>query len=178
MKISSIERRTERYRIIFTWKILENCVPNCGLSWVTKVTTGRLCLFRAAKGRGSRIKRLRGESFQVVGPKLFNCLPPHIRNLKGCSVETFKNQLDLHLQSIPDLPIVPNGLTPPPMDPITACHSNSIANWTHYLKLDERRSPTETMNNFQCIDNNSDSLLTLSDMTGPVNRQLTLFDPQ
>ena len=32
MKMLSLQRRLERYRIIYTWKTLEGLVPNCGVS--------------------------------------------------------------------------------------------------------------------------------------------------
>ena len=51
LKISSIERRFQRYKIIYTWKIVEGLVPNCGISWNTKSTTGRLCHSKTYTGR-------------------------------------------------------------------------------------------------------------------------------
>ena len=35
LKMYSQQRRMERYRIIYTWKILEGLVPNCGLKCTT-----------------------------------------------------------------------------------------------------------------------------------------------
>ena len=49
-------------------------------------------------------RKKREESFQSAGPKLFNCLPKSIRNLRGIGVEEFKEQLDLFLSSVPDEP--------------------------------------------------------------------------
>ena len=37
----SIQRRLERYRIIYSWKILENLVPNCGLEVVVNSAESR-----------------------------------------------------------------------------------------------------------------------------------------
>ena len=31
MKLNSMQRRIERYKIIYTWKVLEGLVPNCGI---------------------------------------------------------------------------------------------------------------------------------------------------
>ena len=36
--------------------------------------------------------------------RLFNCLPPYIRNIEGKTVDTFKKALDKWLQTIPDMP--------------------------------------------------------------------------
>ena len=79
------------------------------------------------------------ESFQCAGPRQFNSLPIEIRNLTGCSVDQFKFQLDTYLENIPDLPHVPGGPVPTPMDPLTAVHSNSITNWAQYLNISNRR---------------------------------------
>ena len=49
---------------------------------------------------------LRYSSFGVVGPRLFNVLPVNIRNISGCTVETFKLHLDRFLATVPDEPQV------------------------------------------------------------------------
>ena len=33
LKIQSIQRRFERYKVIYAWKIVRGLVPNCGLKW-------------------------------------------------------------------------------------------------------------------------------------------------
>ena len=43
----------------------------------------------------------------VGGPKLFNCLPKYIRDKSGCSVNSFKCELDRFLKNIPDEPVLP-----------------------------------------------------------------------
>ena len=137
--MSSIERRFERYKAIFTWKVIEGLAPDCNITSVTKSTTGRLCIVPATKGRSRRIRRLRESSFQVSGPIIFNSLPPEVRNITNCSPSRFKSSLDSFLDSIPDLPQVSNGPSPPPMDPLTALPSNSISHWTKYLQINVRR---------------------------------------
>ena len=82
--------------------------------------------------------RLRASSFQVMGPTLFNSLPPHLRNITNCSVETFKSHLDQYLSGFPDQPVVVGGLLPHPMDMFTAVNSNSIKDWTSYLNIQNR----------------------------------------
>ena len=54
-----------------------------------------------------KIQTLRENSFQVVGPKLFNSLPANIRNKSKCSIDDFKFVLDQFLSKIPDEPKVP-----------------------------------------------------------------------
>ena len=146
LKINSVQRRFERYKVLYTWKILEQKVPNCGITWTNRCTTGRLCSTRTSTGRTNRIRRLRSESFQVVGPVIFNSLPPEIRDLSGCSNETFKLHLDRFLSVIPDCPRVPSGSPPPPMDPVTASPSNSVTHWVQYLGINTRRPGSYSLN--------------------------------
>jgi hypothetical protein len=51
LKMYSHERRTERYKIIYTWKVLEGMVPNCGINHTTRERRGRECTIPAPRGR-------------------------------------------------------------------------------------------------------------------------------
>ena len=105
LKMLSQERRMERYRIIYTWKILEGKSPNCGIQNKNHDRLGRLCeIPKIIANSKKSIQTLRENSFQINGPKLFNCLPKKIRNKKGCSIEEFKAELDQFLEKIPDQP--------------------------------------------------------------------------
>ena len=75
-------------------------------------------------GAKASAKALREQTFQVHGPQLFNSLPPYLRNMRKCSVEIFKEELDKYLMTIPDEPSVP-GLTPAATTP-DARPSNSL----------------------------------------------------
>ena len=79
LKMNSQERRMERYRIIYIWKILESLVPNCGVYLTNKnQRKGRKCKIPRLEPNGRRaIQTLREQSFQVNGARLFNCLPKH-----------------------------------------------------------------------------------------------------
>ena len=137
--ISSQQRRHERFRIICVWKILESLSPNCSLSWSTSETNGRLCHIPSSPYTASRRARtLRESSFQVKGPALYNSLPIEIRNLTGCSLNSFKNSLDSLLEKIPDTPLSQT-YTPIPTDRLTATPSNSIVDWLRYLEVTSRR---------------------------------------
>ena len=46
----------------------------------------------------------------VHAPRLFNALPAHVRNITGCSMDSFKRQLDKYLRTVPDEPQI-NGYT-------------------------------------------------------------------
>ena len=75
LKINSQQRRLERYRIIYTWKIIEGLAPNCGIKTNGNISErmGRKCLMPTLKGR-QRVQTLREQSFQCHGPRLFNAL--------------------------------------------------------------------------------------------------------
>ena len=106
----SLQRRRERYRIIYVWKVLEGLVPNLsGRSMITGKTTlryGRLCHVPSLKSSVSnKLQSLRDSSFCVNGPNLFNSLPSRIRNLSKVGLSKFKNELDKFLKTIADEPL-------------------------------------------------------------------------
>ena len=104
LKIYSLQRRRERYRIIYVWKVIEGIVPNVNGSIQTyeNPRLGRLCKLSFSKNQTSKFRDC---TLAVQGAKLFNAmLPKNIRNLKNVSTEKFKNALDSHLKSIPDEP--------------------------------------------------------------------------
>ena len=106
MKVYSLQRRRERYRIIYTWKVLENLVPNVNGKVVSKehIRLGRLCILSNQK---TSAQKFREASFTYDGPRLFNSLPKHIRDLKGIPLAKFKCALDEYLRQVPDEPQIP-----------------------------------------------------------------------
>ena len=109
-KLYSLERRRERYRIIYTWKILENLVPNMSQNPITKrssIRYGRQCIIASKNSKATIAhQNLKFNSFPVHGPRLFNKMPKEIRALTGCSTDIFKSNLDKFLSLIPDEPLV------------------------------------------------------------------------
>ena len=128
LKMNSQQRRLERYRIIYTWKILEGYAPNCLIttSYAASERGGRMCSVPKIKSQTRHsVKTLRYQSFQVHGPQLFNTLPKYIRNMTKCGVPEFKEALDNFLTKIPDQPKV-GGLIPSTCDLFTLSPSNSL----------------------------------------------------
>ena len=126
LKMNSQERRMERYRILYVWKILEKKALNCGLESLEHERRGRICKIPPLNLNSRKsIQSLRESSFQVHGPKLFNKLPKQIRNIRNCSVDDFKARLDQFLEKIPDEPKV-SKLTPRASNQVTARASNSL----------------------------------------------------
>ena len=137
-KLYSLQRRRERYCIIYTWKILENMVPNPlpeeigGIKSQRLPRLGRTCYRRVLDSSSQRHKKILAASFLNVGPRLFNSLPKDIRDLTGCSTEVFKRKLDKFLQRLPDEPPIPHA-------PATrGARSNSIPDQILYARMEER----------------------------------------
>ena len=107
LKLYSLERRRERYRIIYVWSILEKLVPNPNDSIVAfdHIRHGRKCNVPVVKR--SAYQALRMTSLPIQGAKLFNAMPINIRNLRNCSKNMFKAKLDKYLASVPGEPQIP-----------------------------------------------------------------------
>ena len=112
LKLFSLERRRERYLIVYTYKIIQGIAPNFeNERFKIKLTTNE------RRGRSITIpplntsatmgnRSLIDKSFPIRGPRLFNVLPARLRNFEG-SVDTFKRHLDKFLNEIPDQPCIP-----------------------------------------------------------------------
>jgi len=108
LKMSSIQRRIERYKIIYTWKSIENLVPSIGISTYHNQRKGRLCRIPPLNNKSPKyIQTIKENSLIITGPQLFNKTPPEVRNLTACPIEQFKTKLDNYLVGIPDEPRVP-----------------------------------------------------------------------
>ena len=131
--MNSQQRRIERYKILYCWKIVENIVPNCGIgiNSAEEKRTGRKCTVRKLIGP-QKVKTLRDSSFQCAGPRLFNSLPKEIRNLTKIPVEDFKEHLDNYLSQVPDEPKV-SGLIPSCLTS-EARPTNSLVHWIPHLQ--------------------------------------------
>ena len=113
LKLYSLERRRERYLIIYVFKIIHKLVPNYKMqrySIKTCITNrrGRLCIIPPLNMQTSaKIRTMIETSFAVRGPKLFNSITDDLRNYNG-TVLSFKNKLDKFLARIPDQPCLPD----------------------------------------------------------------------
>ena len=107
--LNSLERRRERYIIMYVWRILERHAPNfdfpgsCGIDSHWHIRRGRYCQVPLVSHQApTKVQSIRYGSFAVRGPRLFNTLPSELRNLTNCSSESFKQALDTFLKTIPD----------------------------------------------------------------------------
>ena len=67
---------------------------------------------------------LRRQSFQIAGPRLWNCLPKNVRNFKG-NQDEFKEILDQFLTKVPDEPKA-EGLIPGATDVLNGKQTNTL----------------------------------------------------
>ena len=107
-------------------------VPNCGIKATTNARRGRECKLPQLCGP-QFVRKLRDQSLQVRGPRLFNSLPSLIRNLTKVNTEEFKSKLDEFLSTLPDNPKI-GDLVPSVCDPITMKPSNSIIHVINHVR--------------------------------------------
>ena len=149
MKLNSVQRRQEMYRILYIFKILQALVPNPGIKFDTNNTRGRIInIPRISSSYSTTSKKMREQSLWCHGGKLFNSLPIELRNCTE-SLNIFKKNLDLFLCKIPDHPATPD-LTPEPLNHATCKNSNSLVDWINFLKLGIRRMYTEIEGSTDC----------------------------
>ena len=113
LSLYSLERRRERYAIMYVWRILEGLTPNFneansgGILATWNARRGRICRVPAVSTQASAAsQRIRYSSFGITGPRLFNTLPIKLRNMTGCDLDVFKRKLDEFLRTVPDEPLV------------------------------------------------------------------------
>ena len=108
LKLYSVQRRHERYKIIYIYKIKENMVPNIstthGLQFFSNRRQGCMCRIPSYPLHHNLAVKARNSSFTLTASSLWNCLPKHIRDISGLSVEAFKRRLDRVLNLYPDEP--------------------------------------------------------------------------
>ena len=110
-KISSLQRRREKQRIIHVWKIKNEVVRNdVGLNFEVNPRTSKLraVVKPMPKIRG-KLLSIYEDSFTIRAAKLYNRVPSNIRD--EISLTTFKLKLNKWLFSFPDLPPI-NGYHP------------------------------------------------------------------
>ena len=104
LDIMSLQRRRERNKIIYLWKIKNGVNPN-SVSITFKenkrLNSEKAVLGSLPKTRG-RLLTIHDESFLINAAKLWNTLPGELTYVKSLTV--FKSGLDKFLKKIPDEP--------------------------------------------------------------------------
>ena len=124
-KLYSIQRRNERYKVLYIWKSLHGLVPSLGLSWNPNSLPrfGPKLIVDKIMGPNEQIKNLKRDSIRNFGVRIFNNLPIPLRTFKG-TLLSFKNNLDKYLEMCPDQPATET-LTPEARD-VYGNASNSL----------------------------------------------------
>ena len=121
LNLMSLQRRRERFCIIYMWKILNCHAPNdISVSWHMNARLG----FKASIPKVSSMRKISSifeSSFSVNGPKLWNTLP----KVDNCEMDfnSFKSLLNSFLLSLPDEPSVSGYPTR---------NNNSMLQWSNY----------------------------------------------
>ena len=120
LSLMSLQRRRERYMIIHMWKLHKGLTSNdLDIKFMISARHGPQAIIPPLyKGSSAAHQSLRNNSFRVVAPKLWNCVPITIRVID--TLEAFKSRLSIFLTSIPDKP---------PIRGYTSPNSNSILDW-------------------------------------------------
>ena len=125
LSLYSLERRRERYLILYVWKVLSDIAPNISnddnrIRAVHHIRRGRICMLPRINYRAlASVVTLKESSFAVYAPRLFNELPIELRNFSG-QLDVFKRMLDKFLSSVPDQPSMPNYPQPSPNNTLIA----------------------------------------------------------
>ena len=134
MKLYSMGRRIERYRILYIYKIITGQVQNCGINWSNTINSGTIITEISTQ---EYFQSQRENSFHFTAPRLFNRLPRSLRDDRASTLDKWKMKLDKLLSKIPDEPIVPD-LTPGLCD-YSSKPTNSLYFWLPHLELNTRR---------------------------------------
>ena len=109
LKIYSLERRRERYDLLYAYKILQRSVPNIGLQFKWCGRRGRTLVPPPVKKNSSEhAKTLRHNTYRARVSRVFNSLPAEIRNIPADTpLVRIKSMLDRYFATIRDEPLLP-----------------------------------------------------------------------
>ena len=107
LKITSLQRRRERYIIIHIYKIANNLAPNdINISFYqTKRRGSCIIIPPVIKQSKTKYQTQFDSSFHVTGGKMWNLLPENIKCKP--SLDSFKAALSKYLSMFPDYPPIP-----------------------------------------------------------------------
>ena len=122
LNILSLQRRRERYYIIYAWKILNGLAPNdINMKLHSHSRLGiKITLPPVNNKAQAQVKTDYENSFKIKAARLWNLLPKDINTIN--SLNEFKGGLGRYLRKIPDTPPVPG---------YTAVNRNSLLDWSN-----------------------------------------------
>ena len=136
-KLTSVQRRNERYKLLYIWKALNGLVPSLNINWKADTInrSGPLLEVKPAKGTNDSTKNLVRDSLLNFGVMMYNQLPVYIRTFRG-ELSDFKSLLDRCLSMYPDEPATEN-LTPTGKS-LMGKPSNSLLDWMRMINVCEK----------------------------------------
>ena len=146
LRLYSQERRRERYRIIFIWKVLQGYVHGYSFTSLQNPRRGRLVAVANYPSHApSSVRKAREASLSVQGARLFNIIPRHLRDTSTGTVDQFKAGLDSWLSTIPDQPTIPGRLRAAQSNSLLDQAPLSIMIWFYHLTMLELAWPILTI---------------------------------
>ena len=132
LHLFSLQRRRERYLILYIWKITHGLVPDVGVTYApTNNNEGIKLRLPVLKGPAD-ITKLMENGLLYHGARLFNMLPQDLRRTSTAEetihIDTFKRSLDKFLWLIPDEP------GPNKAGRIRAAESNSLLHQVRFQR--------------------------------------------
>ena len=120
LNLMSLQRRRERYIIIHVWKILNGRCPNdVDIKFLESKRHGKKAVVPSlTKSSSKRNQTLYDNSFAVIGPRLWNTIPPNLHSIED--PEHFKSMLTDFVKSFPDEPPIPG---------YSGRNGNSLLDW-------------------------------------------------
>ena len=110
LKLYSLQRRRERYIIIYICNATQHMVPNGKMGHNIKTRKqprhGTQCVIQYPTNRNPA-QSLQENAITVFGPRLYS-LPKYMKDIESVKTEKFKYELDKFLELIPDEPKMPN----------------------------------------------------------------------
>ena len=108
LRLFSLQRRRERYLILYIWKIIHGLVPDVGLAYAPTNNNSGIKLRYPTLAGPAHARKLMENSLLYHGARLYNLIPPELRQTMEAGevlhIDTFKSRLDKFLWLIPDEP--------------------------------------------------------------------------
>ena len=119
LKLMSLQRRRERYQILYMWKLINGKVQNdVSVQWHTHGRRGIVVDIPRLPSNVAKINSLYDSSFKVYTAKLWNCIPKSVNTEQ--SLDLFKSKLDNFIMGVPDCP---------PVTGYSTANNNSLLDW-------------------------------------------------
>lgn len=83
LKMSSCQRISEHYKVMYIWKVAQESVPNFGLEFRDESRSGRTVKIDSYVGTNTKVKSIKEASFKIEGAQIFNAMSKDIRDFKG-----------------------------------------------------------------------------------------------